>query len=108
MLGLDTEIGTSALRLWVGAGSAALLIFFCGLAFRSQSRTTASATLRAGFVILAALFGLSVFLSWARFGRRIISLGSLALAAMYALWKIPLYARFLVARQVNWVRSKRD
>lgn len=63
MLGLDTEIGTSALRLWVGAGSAALLIFFCGLAFRSQSRTTASATLGAGFVILAALFGAA--LTWA-------------------------------------------
>ena len=38
MLGLDLEIGASALRLWIAAGSAALLIVVCGLAvFRLQS-----------------------------------------------------------------------
>ena len=58
--------------------------------------------------VVAILFLVSVLMSWASYGRRIISFGSLALAAAYALWKIPLYARFLVARQVNWVRSKRD
>jgi cellulose synthase/poly-beta-1,6-N-acetylglucosamine synthase-like glycosyltransferase len=58
--------------------------------------------------VVAALFFVSVLLSWAYYGRRIISLANLALAAVYALWKIPLYARFLVARQVSWVRSKRD
>jgi cellulose synthase/poly-beta-1,6-N-acetylglucosamine synthase-like glycosyltransferase len=56
----------------------------------------------------AVLLALSVLLSWGRYGRRIISLGSLALAGVYALWKIPVYARFLVARQLGWVRSKRD
>jgi hypothetical protein len=50
----------------------------------------------------------AVLLSWMRYGRRILSLGSLAHAGLYILWKIPLYAKFLVARQVNWVRSKRD
>jgi cellulose synthase/poly-beta-1,6-N-acetylglucosamine synthase-like glycosyltransferase len=58
--------------------------------------------------IVAVLFFSSVLISWATYGRRIISFGSLAFAAVYALWKIPLYARFLVARQVKWVRSKRD
>ena len=58
--------------------------------------------------VAALFFFVSVLLAWARYGRRIISLGSLALGAVYAFWKIPLYARFLVARQVNWVRSKRD
>ena len=58
--------------------------------------------------VVAILFFVSVLMSWATVGRRIISIGSLALAAVYALRKIPLYARFLVARQVNWVRSKRD
>lgn len=56
----------------------------------------------------AALLTLSVVLSWARYGRQIISLGSLALVGVYALWKVPLYARFLVARQLSWVRAKRD
>lgn len=50
----------------------------------------------------------SVLLAWIRYGRRIVSLGTLALAILYALWKIPLYIRFTVARQLHWVRSKRD
>lgn len=59
--------------------------------------------------VAAALLALSVLLSWAFYGRRIVSVGSLlAFAALYALWKIPLYAKFLVSRQIRWVRSKRD
>jgi cellulose synthase/poly-beta-1,6-N-acetylglucosamine synthase-like glycosyltransferase len=58
--------------------------------------------------VAAGLFALSVLLSWGVYGRRIISMGSLAVAVLYALWKIPLYAKFLVSRQINWVRSKRD
>lgn len=56
----------------------------------------------------AALLVLSVLTSWARYGRQILSLGSLALAIAYAFLKIPLYFRFLVARQFEWVRTKRD
>lgn len=58
--------------------------------------------------IAAALLAMSVLLSWSFYGRSIISLGDLALAALYALRKIPMYAKFLVSRQINWVRSKRD
>jgi len=56
----------------------------------------------------AALLALSVLASWARYGRQILSLGSLAFAIAYAFLKIPLYFRFLVARQFEWVRTKRD
>lgn len=56
---------------------------------------------------LALLAG-CVLIAWARYGRDIISGASLAFAPVYALGKIPLYARFLVARQIDWVRSKRD
>jgi len=56
----------------------------------------------------AALLLLSVLLSWWRYGRHIVSLGNLAYAVVYALWKIPLYLKFLAARQLQWVRSKRD
>lgn len=55
-----------------------------------------------------ALLGCCVLLAWARFARDVISGATLAFAPIYALAKIPLYARFLVARQVHWVRSKRD
>ncbi len=50
----------------------------------------------------------SVLMSWAAYGRHIMTLGTLLLSVVYPLWKIPLYLRFLVARQVDWVRSKRD
>jgi cellulose synthase/poly-beta-1,6-N-acetylglucosamine synthase-like glycosyltransferase len=58
--------------------------------------------------IAAVLLAFSVLLSWRRYGRSIISLGSLALVALYTLWKIPLYARFMVARQRVWLRTRRD
>jgi cellulose synthase/poly-beta-1,6-N-acetylglucosamine synthase-like glycosyltransferase len=54
------------------------------------------------------LLVLAVFMSWHRYGRQTITFGKLALAVFYALWKIPLYTRFLFARQVSWVRSKRN
>jgi cellulose synthase/poly-beta-1,6-N-acetylglucosamine synthase-like glycosyltransferase len=54
------------------------------------------------------MLGLSVLLSWGRYGRKVISLASLAYAPFYVLWKIPLYLKFLVKRQGEWVRSRRD
>ena len=59
-------------------------------------------------VLASILFAVAVLLSWVRFGRHILSAQDLAMAALYPLWKIPLYLRFLVARQITWVRSKRD
>jgi cellulose synthase/poly-beta-1,6-N-acetylglucosamine synthase-like glycosyltransferase len=56
----------------------------------------------------AILIVLSVLLSWRRYGRGIISLIDLGLAVIYPLSKIPLYIRFLLARQTEWIRSKRD
>ena len=54
------------------------------------------------------MLGLSVLMSWGRYGRQVISLASLAYAPFYALWKIPLYLRFMVRRQAEWIRSRRD
>lgn len=54
------------------------------------------------------LLAASVLLAWVRYGRGILSLGSLAYAPLYALGKIPLYCGFLARRQVEWVRSRRD
>jgi len=56
---------------------------------------------------LASLLS-AILLAWLRFGRQIVSGGALAGAASYALMKIPVYLKFLVARQVTWVRAKRD
>ena len=54
------------------------------------------------------LLGTTILLAWARCGREIISFTSLLYAPLYALKKIPLYLGFLLKRQVEWVRSKRD
>jgi hypothetical protein len=61
MLGVVSETGTSALRLWVAAGSAALLVVFCGLAFFRESPA-----FRAGSVILGALLG--AVITWVSLG----------------------------------------
>lgn len=61
-------------------------------------------------IALLALSGLllATLLAWMGFGRRILSLGTLACAPFYVAGKLPLYLRFLLRRQVEWVRSKRD
>jgi cellulose synthase/poly-beta-1,6-N-acetylglucosamine synthase-like glycosyltransferase len=59
-------------------------------------------------VLLLLMLGITVLLAWVKFGRSILSLTSLGYAPIYMLAKIPLYLKFLVRRQVEWVRSKRD
>jgi hypothetical protein len=56
---------------------------------------------------LASLLS-AILLAWSRFGRHVVSGGVLVGAVGYALMKIPVYLKFLVARQVTWVRAKRD
>lgn len=51
---------------------------------------------------------IAVLLAWAKFARRILSLKELMYAPIYVLRKIPIYITFIVKRQVEWVRSKRD
>ncbi len=55
-----------------------------------------------------ALLGLAVALAWARFCRELIPFSVLLYAPFYAARKIPMYLGFLIKRQVDWVRSKRD
>lgn len=54
------------------------------------------------------MLALAVLAAWLFFGRAILSWRELAYAPVYALVKIPLYLKFLVRRQVKWVRSARD
>jgi cellulose synthase/poly-beta-1,6-N-acetylglucosamine synthase-like glycosyltransferase len=54
------------------------------------------------------LLGVTILLAWSQFGRGIISFSALLYAPFYALKKIPLYLGFVLKRQVEWVRSKRD
>ncbi len=66
MLGVDPELGTSILRLWVAAGSAALLILLCMLAlFQPQLRIALSPARRTGVVIVGAVLGAAIAWSFA-------------------------------------------
>ncbi|RWU21407.1 glycosyl transferase [Pseudomonas alkylphenolica] len=58
--------------------------------------------------VAMALLGTAVLLAWSRFSRDVIAFSVLMYAPFYALKKIPLYLGFLIKRQVEWVRSKRD
>jgi cellulose synthase/poly-beta-1,6-N-acetylglucosamine synthase-like glycosyltransferase len=99
-LGIDLCVPPIALLallvalVWVGSG---LLYALAGIAppFLLTS-------------LVAGLLAFSVFLCWANYGRQTLALPQLALAPGYALRKVPLYLKFLVARQSEWVRSKRD
>ena len=74
----------------------------------SYSIAYANATPLLFALLVMVCLATTVFLAWARFGRDIVSMRVLLRAPVYALAKIPLYVRFLVRRQVDWVRSKRD
>lgn len=78
--------------------SLAWLAFFLGGALTPALIATAG----------IALLSVAILLAWSRFGRGILSFSALMYAPFYALKKIPLYLGFLVKRQVEWVRSKRD
>jgi len=54
------------------------------------------------------LMAVAVLLAWWRFGQQVLALKDLVYAPLYALRKIPLYLKFLLGQQVEWVRSKRD
>jgi cellulose synthase/poly-beta-1,6-N-acetylglucosamine synthase-like glycosyltransferase len=56
---------------------------------------------------LVGLFAGSSIAGWWRYGRHCISVWDLCCAIGYVFWKIPLYLRFIVCKQVRWVRSER-
>ena len=62
MVGVDSEMASSVLRLWIAAGSAAVLVAVCAVAFNGL-RTNAA---RAGVVALTALVGVAMI--WALLG----------------------------------------
>lgn len=62
MVGVDSEMASSVLRLWIAAGSTAVLVAICAVAFNGL-RTNAA---RAGVVAFGALVGIAMI--WALLG----------------------------------------
>ena len=63
----------------------------------------------ATLAVFASLFMASsaTFVVWAREGRAWLTPRALLRAPLYVLWKIPLYARFIVAPETRWIRTRR-
>jgi cellulose synthase/poly-beta-1,6-N-acetylglucosamine synthase-like glycosyltransferase len=99
-LALDQMIPPLALFLMLALLNIILDGAFAVLSGRAMPLVFAAVTL--------SMAGLSVLLSWVRYGQQIISLSDLASAPVYALRKVPIYIGFLLSRQLEWVRSKRD
>ncbi|WP_017653686.1 glycosyltransferase family 2 protein [Fortiea contorta] len=63
----------------------------------------------ASLLAIAGVFLLSaIFIAWSKFGRTDLPLLQLLSIPVYILWKIPLYLKFLVKPQKNWVRTDRN
>jgi cellulose synthase/poly-beta-1,6-N-acetylglucosamine synthase-like glycosyltransferase len=103
--------GLAAMALDIGVPPLALLALLV-LALAGASAAFALFASQTGPLCLAlglvALFGMAVLVAWRRFARDLLTPSHLLLAAGYAAAKLPLYVRFLVRRQVEWVRSRRD
>jgi cellulose synthase/poly-beta-1,6-N-acetylglucosamine synthase-like glycosyltransferase len=58
--------------------------------------------------VTMAELALGISIAWWRFGRGIVSPRELLSVPGYVVAKIPIYARLLRSRQMEWVRTKRD
>lgn len=105
------QLGLFALALDLCVPPVALLCLLM-LVLTALAGALALAVGVAGPLLLAlaalGLLGLAIIGAWWRFSRHILSASDLAMAFLYIFWKIPVYLRFAVKRQVEWVRSQRD
>ena len=85
----------------------AVLSLMCVIVFMLCFAISSKPLLLLASILLIALIS-AVLLAWLFFGRALISFKQLCFAPIYALAKIPLYIKFFVSRQVDWVRSKRN
>jgi hypothetical protein len=65
----EAEFGAALLRFCIAAGSAALLIVLCALAYLQAKRLSANPGLHSGFVVAAAIFG--ALMTWAFLDRAV-------------------------------------
>src|SRR5580698_5758012 len=57
MIGVDSETASSVLRLWIAAGSAAVLVAICAVAFNGLRTSAARAGVLVGVAMIWALLG---------------------------------------------------
>ncbi len=84
--------------LWVAALVPSLLI-----AVYNLSALPLQCLIFEGTLLLTA-----ILITWANFGRSILSLKTLLSIPFYILWKLPMYFSFFKKPQQEWVRTQRD
>jgi len=87
-----------ALSLLLATSVAGALLFGAG---------GTAAPLAVGLLALTAT-ALAVFSAWDQVGRRSLTLREMLAIPGYMLAKIPIYIRLFTARQVRWIRTRRD
>ena len=102
LVGLGLELAVPPLSL-LAAGWLVLLAV-CLVWWQWAGGSWAPAVTLAGAAMLA---GGAVFLAWVKYGRRMLPLSTLLLAPVYIAWKLPIYAKMVVAREKTWVRTDR-
>jgi len=58
--------------------------------------------------VVSMLFFVSLMLSWYRFARNVLSIGDFFWLPVYVVTKVPIYIGYWIARQTEWIRTKRD
>ncbi|MBF2076037.1 MAG: glycosyltransferase [Synechococcales cyanobacterium C42_A2020_086] len=99
-IALDLAIPPLSLlvMLWLGTLGLTLLAGVLGLSWLPAVIAAIS----------GGLIGMAVVVSWLRFGHSTLPAQTLLAVPFYLLWKIPLYFKFLVKPQTQWVRTERD
>lgn len=99
----------SALDLCIPPLSLLVITWSALLASALLSVLWGASSIPASILAIAGAFLLTaIFVAWAKFGRGDLPLLQLLSIPVYILWKIPLYLKFLVKPQKNWVRTERS
>ena len=101
LLGLALDLAVPPLALLAG-----LLALDWVLALAGWLAGGGGAALALASLLLGAFLA-AVFTAWAKRGRDLVALSELLAAPWYIVAKLPMYLRFIVRRQKDWVRTDR-
>lgn len=102
LLGFALDLAVPPLAMLAGG-----MVLSCGLALLGALLGSVLAPLMLSASLLG-LFALAVLVGWQLRGRDLVSLAELLTAPWYILARLPIYLRFAVNRQKQWVRTGRE
>ncbi|GAB4108189.1 MAG: glycosyltransferase family 2 protein [Phycisphaeraceae bacterium] len=109
LTGFKPALIAAAIDLAVPPLSLLVLLACCVWLFLVTIGLMAGSLAPAWFLGLTLVIAGSVLLlCWARYGRGYLPLRSFLSIPGYILWKLPIYARFLVRRESSWIRTERN